>query len=182
MSYLIGRRAAELQQTLRETLPSPVAGATGAAEALAAALLAIFLLFFFLRDGAAMWRWLTARLPATAAARVHRAGRSGWHTLSSYTHGMAAVDTVGIGAAQFLVGVPLAFVAVRAHVPRGCSGTAARTAPSRRSIVGRGRARLTPARTLADGEPGSLVGMVMTCRRLPEAHGESSDPYSRHPR
>ena len=42
---------------------------------------------------------------------MDRAGRAGWQTLISYTHGVvavAAVDAIGIGAALFILGVPLA--------------------------------------------------------------------------
>ncbi|MEU4214142.1 AI-2E family transporter [Actinoplanes sp. NPDC026623] len=96
---------------LRKSLPSPVAGATTAAEFLAAALLAVFLLFFFLRDGEAMWCWLVRHLPSRQTGRIDRAGRTAWHTLQSYTHGtaaVAAVDAVGIGAVLFVLRVPLA--------------------------------------------------------------------------
>ncbi|PRY20137.1 AI-2E family transporter [Pseudosporangium ferrugineum] len=95
----------------RRALPSPVAGATSAAEFLASALLAIFLLFFFLRDGEQMWCWLVRLVGSPRADRVDRAGRSGWHTLIAYTHGtaaVAAVDAIGIGAALFILKVPLA--------------------------------------------------------------------------
>ncbi|MEV4703168.1 AI-2E family transporter [Actinoplanes sp. NPDC049316] len=95
----------------RRALPSPVAGATSAAEFLASALLAVFLLFFFLRDGEQMWCWLVRLIRSPRAERVDRAGRSGWHTLSAYTHGtaaVAAVDAIGIGAALFVLKVPLA--------------------------------------------------------------------------
>ncbi|UQU62645.1 AI-2E family transporter [Couchioplanes caeruleus] len=96
---------------VRTSLPSPVAGATGAAEFLAAALLTVFLLFFFLRDGDAMWRWLVRRTPRRRSDRIDRAGRTAWHTLQSYTHGtavVAAVDAIGIGAVLFVLRVPLA--------------------------------------------------------------------------
>ncbi len=100
-----------MADAVRQALPSPVAGATSAAEILASALLAVFLLFFFLRDGEQMWSWMMHRMPASRAGRIDRAGRSGWQTLMSYTHGtaaVAAVDAIGIGAALFILQVPLA--------------------------------------------------------------------------
>jgi predicted PurR-regulated permease PerM len=102
---------AQLVQNLRDALPSPYAGITTATETLAAVLLAIALLFFFLRDGDRMWTWLTGLVPARRATDIDRAGRSAWRALTSYTHGIAAVaavDALGIGAALFLLGVPLA--------------------------------------------------------------------------
>ncbi|GAB1692927.1 AI-2E family transporter [Krasilnikovia sp. M28-CT-15] len=103
--------AARVVRGLRNALPSPYAGVTTATETLAAVLLAIILLFFFLRDGDRMWTWLTGLVPASRRADADRAGRTAWHTLSSYTHGIvmvAAVDAVGIGAALFVLHVPLA--------------------------------------------------------------------------
>ncbi len=102
---------ARVVQGLRSALPSPYAGVTTATQTLAAILLAIVLLFFFLRDGEQIWTWLTRLTPAAHRTDVNRAGRAAWHTLSSYTHGIvavAAVDAVGIGAALFLLHVPLA--------------------------------------------------------------------------
>lgn len=102
---------ARLVQGLRDALPSPYAGITTATETLAAVLLAIALLFFFLRDGDRMWSWLTGLVPGPRARAADRAGRAAWQTLVSYTHGVvavAAVDAIGIGAALFLLGVPLA--------------------------------------------------------------------------
>ncbi|WP_212990843.1 AI-2E family transporter [Actinoplanes auranticolor] len=103
--------AARMVQGLRHALPSPYSGVTTATETLAAVLLAIVLLFFFLRDGDRMWRWLTGLLPASRRSDIDRAGHSAWQALTSYTHGIvavAAVDAVGIGAALFLLDVPLA--------------------------------------------------------------------------
>ncbi|GIF01199.1 AI-2E family transporter [Paractinoplanes rishiriensis] len=103
--------AAELVGGIRSALPSPYAGITSATAALAATLLALVLVFFFLRDGAAMWSWLVEQTPGRVARRIDRAGHAGWRTLAGYTHGIvlvAAVDAIGIGAVLFLLGVPLA--------------------------------------------------------------------------
>jgi predicted PurR-regulated permease PerM len=96
---------------LRDALPSPYAGLTSVTEVLAAILLTIVLLFFCLRDGEQIWSWLVGLAPRSRAPRIDRAGRAAWQTLASYTHGIvavAAVDAVGIGAALFLLHVPLA--------------------------------------------------------------------------
>jgi putative heme transporter len=55
--------------------------------------------------------WLVERTPGRVSARIDGAGRAGWHALAGYTHGIvavAAVDAIGIGAALFLLRVPLA--------------------------------------------------------------------------
>lgn len=101
----------KLFAALRHALPSPFTGAATAVEVAGGLVLALLLLFFVLRDGPGMWCWLVRYLPAAHRERVDRAGRAGWHSLSSYMHGIvliAAVDAAGIGAALFALGVPLA--------------------------------------------------------------------------
>jgi len=96
---------------LREVLPSPAAGAALAAETIGSALTAIVLLFFFLKDGPAMWKWFLRRLPERSRPRAAEAGQDGWAALTRYVRGtmaVAAVDAVGIGTALLLIGVPLA--------------------------------------------------------------------------
>ncbi|MGC9665303.1 AI-2E family transporter [Planosporangium sp. 12N6] len=107
----IERYSEDLRATLRSALPSPFAGAATAAEVAGAVVLTLLLLFFVLRDGPAMWCWLVGCLPAARRERLDRAARAGWHSLSSYMHGIvliAAVDAAGIGAALFALRVPLA--------------------------------------------------------------------------
>lgn len=85
-------------------------GAVVAAEVLAGAVLAVVLAFFFVRDGPSMSRWVVDCLPGamreTAWLRAHAA----WSTLRDYVGGIAVVavaDTLGIGLALLLIGVPL---------------------------------------------------------------------------
>ena len=68
-------------------------------------------LFFFLRDGAQIWRFLCRLLPRPARVPVARAGHYSWHTLGSYVRAtvlVAFVDAVGIGIGLAVLGVPLA--------------------------------------------------------------------------
>lgn len=51
-----------------------LSGALVVAEAVAGVLLTAAILFFFLKDGEGIWRWLVQRLPPARRARLHRAG------------------------------------------------------------------------------------------------------------
>ncbi|MFC0529695.1 AI-2E family transporter [Phytohabitans kaempferiae] len=107
----LDRLGSEALRSLRSAVPTPIRGAATVAEVFGATLLSVILLFFFLRDGPDLWRWLVRRLPPSWTSRVDRAGRAGWHSLSAYTHGVAAVaavDAIGIGTALFALRVPLA--------------------------------------------------------------------------
>ncbi|MCZ2821138.1 AI-2E family transporter [Modestobacter sp. VKM Ac-2977] len=95
---------------LYDAAPTPGAGAQLALLVLAALVLIVFLVFFLLKDGDRMWRWLLERVPARQRARVDGAGRAAWGTLTSYVRGVivvALIDAIGIGAALLLLDVPL---------------------------------------------------------------------------
>ncbi|MGN9774579.1 AI-2E family transporter [Micromonospora sp. H33] len=90
----------------------PVSGARTAAEVFGSALLALVLLFFLLKDGRTMWRWVLDRMTGPNRAVTAEAGRNGWHTLGAYSRGtlmIAAIDAIGIGLALVVLRVPLAF-------------------------------------------------------------------------
>jgi predicted PurR-regulated permease PerM len=73
--------------------------------------LTLFTLFFFLRDGDQIWRFLCRLLPRGARTPTARAGHYSWHTLVSYVHAtvlVAFVDAIGIGIGLFVLRVPLA--------------------------------------------------------------------------
>ncbi|SCE79458.1 Predicted PurR-regulated permease PerM [Micromonospora mirobrigensis] len=89
----------------------PVGGARTAAEVAGSTLLALVLLFFLLKDGRSMWRWVLRRLTGPNRDVTAEAGRAGWRTLGAYSRGtmiIAAIDAIGIGLALVLLGVPLA--------------------------------------------------------------------------
>ena len=69
-------------------------------------------LFFFLKDGRGMWKWVVSLLPAGAQHRVDLAGRAGAKMLDEYTRAqvlVALIDALGIGiGAWILVGFQLA--------------------------------------------------------------------------
>ncbi|WP_416901462.1 AI-2E family transporter [Micromonospora echinospora] len=92
--------------------PDPVSGARTAAEVAGSVLLSLVLLFFLLKDGRAMWRWVVRRVSERNRAVAAAAGRAGWRTLGAYSRGtmmIALIDAVGIGLALVLLGVPMAF-------------------------------------------------------------------------
>lgn len=73
--------------------------------------LVLFTTFFLLKDGSPIWTFLMKLLPSDARAPVDQAGHYAWQTLIAYVRAsvlVAAVDAVGIGAAVWLLGVPLA--------------------------------------------------------------------------
>lgn len=97
-------------ERLAAATPTPLAGAVTALRLLTAAALVVFAVFFLLKDGAHMWRWLLGWTPARHRAGVEAAGTAAWTTLTAYVRGIvvvATVDAVAIGAALLVLGVPL---------------------------------------------------------------------------
>ncbi|WP_127502169.1 AI-2E family transporter [Actinoplanes solisilvae] len=104
-----------VQRTVTENRGALTSGAvttaTTVGEVGAGFFLTLFTLFFFLRDGDAIWRFLCRLLPAPARVPTARAGHYSWHTLVAYVHAtvlVAFVDAIGIGIGLFVLKVPLA--------------------------------------------------------------------------
>ncbi|MFA5607359.1 MAG: AI-2E family transporter [Leucobacter sp.] len=73
--------------------------------------LMVVVLFFFLKDGPQIWRFVLRPFEGEALARARRAGDKTVNTLGSYVRGtatVAAVDAVGIGIGLLILQVPLA--------------------------------------------------------------------------
>ncbi|MFR9775839.1 AI-2E family transporter [Micromonospora sp. MS34] len=107
----LDRLIEQARKGLSGNAPDPVGGARTAAEVLGSMLLALVLLFFLLKDGRSMWRWVLRRMAGPNRELVAAAGRAGWGTLGAYSRGtmiIAAIDAIGIGLALVLLGVPLA--------------------------------------------------------------------------
>jgi len=105
----------QLLQKISENQGAITSGALSTAttlgELLAGVLLVLFTLFFFLRDGAQIWRFLCRLVPRASRVAVARAGHYSWHTLSSYVRAtvlVAFIDAVGIGIGLAVLRVPLA--------------------------------------------------------------------------
>lgn len=109
---------AQLDKLIKQTrdglsgsAPDPVGGARTATEVAGSLVLALVLLFFLLKDGRSMWRWVLRRMTGPNRELAAEAGRAGWRTLGAYSRGtmiVAAIDAIGIGSALLLLGVPLA--------------------------------------------------------------------------
>ena len=90
--------------------PAPMASARTALRLLSGAILAVFAVFFLLKDGRDMWRWLLGWTPSHLQDRVNIGGTAAWKTLGGYVRGVvvvATIDAVGIGAALFVLDVPV---------------------------------------------------------------------------
>ncbi|WP_306215069.1 AI-2E family transporter [Actinoplanes sp. RD1] len=104
-----------LQQTITQNQGALTSGALSTAttlgEVVTGFFLTLFTLFFFLRDGGHIWRFLCRLLPREARVPTARAGHYSWRTLVSYVHAtvlVAFVDAVGIGIGLFVLQIPLA--------------------------------------------------------------------------
>ena len=85
--------------------------AVSAGHFFAGFLLALFTLFFFLKDGALIWKWLLQFAPAQSRGAINGAAERSWHTLGGYVKAtalVALVDAVGIGIGLLILQVPLA--------------------------------------------------------------------------
>lgn len=74
-------------------------------------LLMIVVLFFFLKDGPAIWQFLLRPFSGESYARAERMGEKTVQTLGAYVRGtatVALVDAVAIGVGLAILGVPLA--------------------------------------------------------------------------
>jgi predicted PurR-regulated permease PerM len=88
-----------------------LAGASATANFLTGLVLMIVVLFFFLKDGPAIWEFLLRPFSGERYRRARRVGDRVVHTLGGYVRGtatVAAVDAVGIGVGLAIIGVPLA--------------------------------------------------------------------------
>lgn len=102
-----------------------VSSAVAVGEFVAGFLLFIVILFFFLKDGDAIWRFLMRPFDRHGRDRGERIGRTAVTTLGGYVRGtaiIAAVDAIAIGIALAIMQVPLALplaviVFVAAFVP-----------------------------------------------------------------
>jgi len=87
-----------------------IGGAYLAVEIVAGLFLTLVLAFFFLKDGARMWRWIVRLFPPLARTRADEVGQIAWATLGGYLRGVTIValfDAVLIAIALWVIGVPL---------------------------------------------------------------------------
>lgn len=77
----------------------------------AGTVVALFALFFFIKDGPAIWSWVVRLFPRSVRRTVHEGARRGAVTLTSFTRTqilVALIDAVGIGVGAAILGLPLA--------------------------------------------------------------------------
>lgn len=111
----IDQIVAEIQNRAQDSASAIAGGVLAATSTVGSfvtgALLAIFCIFFFLREGRAIWRWFVRLAPREARSRVNEAGIRAWVTLGSYVRTqalVALVDAVGIAVGAMILGVPFA--------------------------------------------------------------------------
>jgi predicted PurR-regulated permease PerM len=87
-----------LQASVTDNQGALTSGAVSTAatlgEVVAGFFVVLFTLFFFLRDGDEIWRFLCRLLPGDAQVPVARAGHYSWHTLVSYVRATVLVAFV----------------------------------------------------------------------------------------
>ena len=87
----------------------PAGMARLAADILTGFFLAIVVMFFLLKDGPSMWRWLLAHLHSARRDPIDRGGRAAFRAVQGWIRGVAitgAVDALLIGIALLILGVP----------------------------------------------------------------------------
>jgi predicted PurR-regulated permease PerM len=88
-----------------------LAGVSALANFVTGLVLMVVVLFFFLKDGPALWEFLLRPFQGDDYARARRVGDKTVTTLGQYVRGtatVALVDAVGIGIGLFVLQVPLA--------------------------------------------------------------------------
>ncbi|BBE21728.1 hypothetical protein MN0502_06110 [Arthrobacter sp. MN05-02] len=88
-----------------------ISGLSAAGNFSAGALLMVVILFFFLKDGEKIWAFLLRAFKGKRLVKARRVGYSSMAVLGGYVRGtaiVALVDSVFIGLALFVLGVPLA--------------------------------------------------------------------------
>ncbi|MDP9400804.1 MAG: AI-2E family transporter [Actinomycetota bacterium] len=87
-----------------------VSGVTIVGQILTQLLLTLVLVFFFVKDGGVIWRWILRLFPRHRRNTVQEVGETSWRILGHYMRGVsfvACVDAVFIGLALAIIGVPL---------------------------------------------------------------------------
>ncbi|WP_029251551.1 AI-2E family transporter [Paraoerskovia marina] len=88
-----------------------IAGVSQTANFVTGFFIMVVVLFFFLKDGPAIWEFLLRPFSGEAYDRGRRVGSATIQTLGNYVRGTAIIavaDAVGIGIGLAIVGVPLA--------------------------------------------------------------------------
>ena len=87
-----------------------VHGAVVAGEVITALIITLLLLFFFLKDGPDMWRWVVDTFGGRQRRRLDELAHRSYSALTGYVRGLVLVgsaDAIMIGAGLAILGVPL---------------------------------------------------------------------------
>jgi len=106
----IERAADELRDNAGALASGVLSGAAALGELVVGLLLTVVLLFFLLRDGEGMWRWVVSLFDERRRSQVSKAGARGWEVLGGYLRGttlVALFDAAFIGLGLWVIGVPL---------------------------------------------------------------------------
>lgn len=111
ISAFIDNLVANVRESGQLSSSATKAGLT-ATHFVAGLFIALFTTFFFLYEGAGMWRWVVRLFPRTARDRAHSSGQVAFAQLSAFVRAtviVAAVDAVGITAGALVLRVPFAW-------------------------------------------------------------------------
>ncbi|HYH88685.1 MAG TPA: AI-2E family transporter [Solirubrobacteraceae bacterium] len=87
-----------------------VHGAVVAGEVITGLIITLLLLFFFLKDGPQLWRWVVDTFGGRQRTRLDELARRSYFALTGYVRGLVlvgAADATMIGAGLAILGVPL---------------------------------------------------------------------------
>lgn len=105
----VDRIQEEVRSNASAITTGAISGAVLLVEVLIGLLLALVLLFFLLKDGNRIWRWLVSLAPSSRRSDVEELGARSWRALGGFLRGQTIValfDAVLIGLALVIIGVP----------------------------------------------------------------------------
>ena len=107
----IGRVEGYVRENTDMLARGAISGASLALELVSGLVLTVFVLFFLLKDGETMWRWVRGLAPRRHRRHVRGAGERAWSALGGFFRAqtlVAAFDATFIGLGLVVLGVPLA--------------------------------------------------------------------------
>lgn len=106
----IDQAVEQLSDSSGELTGGALHGALLLGEVLTGLIITMLLLFFFLKDGPGLWRWIVHMFGGRQKARLDEIARRSYTALAGYVRGLAfvgAVDAGLIGTGLVILGVPL---------------------------------------------------------------------------
>jgi predicted PurR-regulated permease PerM len=100
----------QLSDSSRALTGGVLHGAVVVGELLTGLIITLLLLFFFLKDGPRLWRWVVDTFGGRRATRLDELARRSYTALTGYVRGLflvGAADAAMIGAGLAIIGIPL---------------------------------------------------------------------------